>query len=183
MFLVCLLSNRCFSVVAATVGVRVVVLLLQFALFGVEAASMPIFAIVGASSLDAVLESVQPGLAFEDLVSVAISTGLLVLVLAGDGDSANVRLKHFLADKARKHNADRNVGLLLLLDVSCGGHILHRIVEVAFKMHQLIPSLHATAFICVNSNAVEVLLRMTKEIIREDLESGGFVANRRFRVP
>jgi hypothetical protein len=123
--------------------------------------------------LESVLETVQPELSFDRVIELADAMGAAVLCLGGDLDSSNVRVKHFIGSQARQHNAEGSGGVILVIDTVCGTHILHRIVETAFCTQKLIASLHSTAYVCFCTNAAEVLLRVAKDIILEDLRGGG----------
>ncbi len=108
------------------------------------------------------------------LKRLALSIGCVVLVLGGDLDASNVRAKSFITSVAQSFNeASGKEGVILVVDVSCGVHILHRIIETGFETVKLIANLHATPYVCFYTNAVETMLKVTKEIVLEDLMSGG----------
>ncbi len=102
--------------------------------------------------------------------------GCVVLVLGGDLDGSNVRAKHYVVSLVQEINK-KGAGQILILDVSCAVHVMHRIIETAFETQFLIPKLHATAYVCFHTDVVERMLKVTKDIVLEDLMSGGSLGN------
>ena len=131
-----------------------------------------------ASVLWSALEQSAPELCWEKIIGLASKIGIVVITLAGDLDSSNVRAKHYMGELALAHNRSDTKGRILLLDIICSSHILHRIIETTFKTAKLIPSLHATAFTASQTTASERILRTVRDVVRADLEGGGFFPRR-----
>jgi hypothetical protein len=73
----------------------------------------------------------------------------VVVSLNGDLCGSNSRLKMAVADFAAEHNCQAvtcDEGVILIVDVACAAHIVHRIVELTFKLKGLIGNLYATAY-------------------------------------
>jgi hypothetical protein len=114
------------------------------------------------------------GLTFDDLTHLAANVGCVALVLGGDLDSSNVRAKSYIAWLAQQFNErSGDAGIILVVDVCCGVHILHRIIETGFETGKLIANLHATPCVCFYTDASETMLRVAKDIVLEDLQNGG----------
>ena len=134
----------------------------------------------GSSCTWSALEKSGPQMQWDDITKMAMKLGVVVLCLGGDLDSGNVRVKHFFGQQAKEFNDDlaSNGCKVLILDVMCASHIIHRITEVAFETTTLIPSLHATAFTATQTKFFDCMLYHLRETVKEDLQCGGFVLGR-----
>ena len=122
------------------------------------------------NQLSAVLGTIPP-LDLHAMRGLCENTIFLVLALNGDLCSANTRMKMAVAAAAQSHNeqASGSVGYILILDVQCSAHIIHRLMELAFRMDKLIPSLHATAFTASFPATYVAMLSALKAIVTDDL--------------
>ena len=86
---------------------------------------------------------------FEEALRIAKVVKLVVVSLAGDLASSNVRLKYEFGRQAERRNEGAEAaghGFVALADLACAGHVVHRMVETCFQTDNLIGKLHATAF-------------------------------------
>ena len=132
-----------------------------------------------ASTLLSTLEATLPALQLDSLAKLTKQVPLVVLALTSDLAASNTRMKHAVADFAREHNLQQEGacgsgggGYIVILDVGCVAHIIHRIVEVTFRTNTLIPRLHATAFTVAHVPQYRHLLRTLRELVAEDLREG-----------
>ena len=141
-------------------------------------ACLPVFLQrANASTVLGALNASLPDLTLNDLVEFCKSTYFVVTQIAGDLAAVNTRVKHALAEPILEHNElaakEPSMGCILLLDIQCVAHVLHRVVEAAFRTHILIPRLHSTAFVCsvpANSRLFALAVQRTLEA---DFASGG----------
>jgi hypothetical protein len=137
-----------------------------------------------ASTIFQALEDALPPLQFDRLLELAEHVPLVVLSLGGDLDGANVRCKHHYAKMAGEHNEavrsgrKASSGYVAIADVVCLGHILHRTVEVCFRVSDLIGKLHATAFTCNDPKMYRTLTGALRQLVRTDLDTGFFPGQR-----
>ena len=133
------------------------------------------------SSLWSGLQSALSEFDWKSIQEMAKEVQLLVLSLGGDLAAANVRMKHFVGMLVKEFNAARageGVGQILLIDICCGNHVLHRVAEATFKREKLINKLHATAFVCNQTKHFDRVLRTLKVVVERDLEVGFYVGVR-----
>ena len=112
-------------------------------------------------------------LPFDELTDLAKRTPFVVLSLVSDLDSANTRLKREMGRRAVLHNqtAGRSgqAGMIILLDLICFCHSIHRFVETTFKLNKLICGLHATAFVCNQTRVFLKIVGGLRQLVAFDL--------------
>ena len=133
-----------------------------------------------ASVLMQALEDGIEGLEVESLLQMARRLDFVILSLAGDLAASNTRTKLAFAEAVRVGDSFGIVGsggmAVLLLDIVCNAHIIHRIVEKTFMTSKLIPRLHSTAYSAAIPANYCRLLKALESIVEEDLATGFFPA-------
>jgi hypothetical protein len=79
-----------------------------------------------------------------------------------------------IAEAVLGANANASSGCFLLIDSYCVAHILHRIVEATFRLNELIPSLHATAYTASRLQVYAALVHALRLVVTEDLATDYF---------
>ena len=135
-----------------------------------------------ASAMFSALAASLPSLDWKSMESLAASVPLVVLALAGDGCSANIRLKIAVWAILQKHNervrdSGASTGVLILADTLCASHVLHNIISRQFAYHMLIPMLHATPFLSTLHQTQRMIWKCLREVIAEDLSTDFFIGS------
>ena len=89
-----------------------------------------------------------------------------------------MRLKYFVASLAPSHkDLAREVGhegVILLFDTVCMSHVIHRVIENAFRTRELTPRLRSVCVMAGETGRAEQVLHAAKSVPRPDLcDCGG----------
>ena len=128
-----------------------------------------------ASTLLNALERASPFASLSSLMELSKHVPRICLLVAGDLCSSNGRMKQAIAYKLAMHNAvsvESGGGVILMIDIHCSSHIVHRIVEKIFSLHQFIPRMHAIAFTLSAQSMFSMVLRSLRSIVEHDLRLG-----------
>ena len=128
------------------------------------------------------LEDGIEGLELGSLLEMAGRMDFVILSLAGDLAASNTREKLAIAEVVRVSDSFGAAGsgtmrmAVLLLDIVCNAHVIHRIVELTSKTSKLIPRLHSTAYSAAIPGNYCRLLKALESVVAEDLSTGFFPA-------
>lgn len=90
------------------------------------------------------MEQTAPVLSVSGLLDLSHHLDLVCLVLTGDLDSSNVRVKWWYGDRLRQSASDGKC--VVLVDSCCLAHVINTIGRVAFRKNGgLVPNLHSVA--------------------------------------
>ena len=111
------------------------------------------------------------GLGLSDVQRLTEKVSMVLLVLDGDGLSANLRANMAVQEQAAAHNASRgSKGLLLILTVCCAGHIMNRMCATTFAWSRVIGRMHAVAFSASRTSNYNRLIRAILHLVQVGLD-------------
>ena len=127
----------------------------------------------GSSQLSG-LEAASRALRLDALKALCKHCPLVGLMLVSDMAKSCSRLKVACGCIAAEHNESSTGGFILLIDVGCISHIIHRLVEFAFHTKSLVPKLHSMAFTASSTTNFLAMVRALRDIVAEDLQTNFF---------
>ena len=119
----------------------------------------------------AALDAFVPALSIDNLLKLARAGVKFIFVAIGaDLASSHGRMKCEVARLLCAHNRDNDaLGVVIMVDVKCCAHILHRETESGFSTLEFIPRLYSVSFSMSLPGTFSGIVQNLEAVVREDL--------------